>query len=295
MKDFRDRVAVVTGGAGGLGRGLGARFARAGARVVLADVDGPALDAAVTALAGQGARVAGEVVDVADPAAMESLARRCFDVHGGAHVLVNNAGVLPAERRALWEVSVNTWRWALGTNLEGVINGIRSFVPRMLEQGQPGHVVNVTSHAGGLLNLDAASTYCVTKCALGSLTEILHYQLRAIGAPLRVTLWFPGPHTVPTGIYQPERVRPGSLPPDPGEPASPFRSLDEMQEWMQANYGRTRPFVTPEETVEDLFQGLLEDRYWVSPWTPQFERALRDSQRRVLHREDPVAPGPEIL
>jgi NAD(P)-dependent dehydrogenase (short-subunit alcohol dehydrogenase family) len=295
MKDFRDKVVVVTGGAGGIGRALGARFARAGARIVLADVDGPALDAAVTALANDGARVVGEVVDVADDTQVETLARRCFEHRGGAHVLVNNAAVLPAERRALWEVSANTWTWALGTNLVGVTNGLRAFVPRMLEQGQPGHIVNVTSHAGGLLTLDSASTYCVTKCALGSLTEMLHLQLRAIGAPIRVTLWFPGPHTVPTRIYQPERVRPATLPPDPGEPSSPFRSLDDMQAWMQKTYGRTRPFVTPEETVEDLFQGLLEDRYWVSPWTPQFERALRESQRRVLQREDPVAPGPEIL
>jgi len=295
VRDFRGKVAVITGGAGGIGRALGTRFGRAGARIVLADIEPEALAAAVSELAADGIEVTGERVDVAAADQVETLAERCFARYGRVHLLCNNAGVLPAERRALWEVSLNTWDWALGVNVKGVLHGIRSFVPRLIAQAEPSHVVNVTSHAGGLLNLDSASTYCVTKCAVGSLTEILHYQLRAISAPVRVTLWFPGPHTVPTGIYRPERVRPAHLPPEPHEPASPFRSLDDMQQWMLKTYNRTRPFVTPEEAVEGLVQGLAEDRYWVSPWTPQFERALREHQERVLGRLDPLAPDPAIL
>src|SRR5438552_2069299 len=132
MKEFKDRVAVITGAASGIGRALAERCAREDMKVVLADVQPAALDRAGAELRASGAAVLTVVTDVSKPAEVETLAQKALDTFGGVHLLCNNAGV--AWGGPVWQNTLSDWEWVLGANLRGVIHGIRAFVPRMLAQ-----------------------------------------------------------------------------------------------------------------------------------------------------------------
>ncbi len=147
------KVAVVTGGGGGLGRAMGERFAREGMRVVLADVQAPALDRAVEELRGAGLDVTGVVTDVTSFDSVVALRDRTLEAFGRVHVVCNNAGIGAGAEGRLWEHELNDWRWAIAVNVYGVIHGINAFVPPMLEQGEAGHVVNTSSGNGGIAPL----------------------------------------------------------------------------------------------------------------------------------------------
>nr|MCU0803912.1 SDR family NAD(P)-dependent oxidoreductase [Burkholderiales bacterium] len=137
MKIFKDKVAVVTGGASGLGRAMAERFVREGMKVVIADVDAGALGKAEAELRAAGADVLGVRCDVSKAADVEALAKQALDRFGAVHVVANNAGVSPVG--PIWENTVRDWEWALGVNLWGVIHGVRVFTPILLAQGEPGH------------------------------------------------------------------------------------------------------------------------------------------------------------
>jgi len=174
MQDFEGKVAVVTGGASGIGFGLAERFATVGMKVVLADVEHGALESAAAKLRERGAEVLGVETDVSDPEALERLARATIERFGKAHVLCNNAGV---QRSApTWMLSANEWKWLIDVNLLGVVNGLRTFIPRMLAQGDACHVVNTASF-GGLISAPYMSAYCATKFAVVAITESLHAEL----------------------------------------------------------------------------------------------------------------------
>jgi NAD(P)-dependent dehydrogenase (short-subunit alcohol dehydrogenase family) len=137
MHDFHGRVTVITGGASGVGRAIGARLVREGAHVVLADIDHDRLDTTVAEIGA----AAGLTVDVTKEASVEALADQVFDRFGTVHLLFNNAGVgLGEAQRAIWTLPMNDWRWGFDVNVLGVVHGIRAFVPRMLERGEDGVV-----------------------------------------------------------------------------------------------------------------------------------------------------------
>ncbi len=151
MQDLTGKVAVITGAASGIGYAMAERFARDGMRVVLADVEQPALDTAVAGLRSAGHEVMGVVTDVSSAEAVEQLAQRTLDAYGKVHVLCNNAGVSGGKgsyRAIIWEASLKDWQWITGVNYWGVVHGIRIFVPLMLQHGEEGHVVNTSSQAG---------------------------------------------------------------------------------------------------------------------------------------------------
>ena len=141
MKELRDRVAVVTGGASGVGRALARAFVGEGMKVVLADVEAPALEATAEALSAAGGEVSGVVTDVSSAESVQELADRVYAEHGACHLLCNNAGVSVANLK-IWETTPNDWKWVHGVNIHGVIHGIQAFVPRMIEAGQEGFVMN---------------------------------------------------------------------------------------------------------------------------------------------------------
>jgi NAD(P)-dependent dehydrogenase (short-subunit alcohol dehydrogenase family) len=174
MDPFRDRVAVVTGGAAGIGRGLASAFAARGAKLVLADIDEPALAAAEKEFAAEGVRVLAVATDVREPASVANLAEATWRAFGGAHVVCNNAGIAPVGRTL--DASLADWETTMAINFWGVVHGVNAFLPRMLEQGEGGHIVNTASMAGmvGMLGL---SLYCASKFAVVGLTESLHREL----------------------------------------------------------------------------------------------------------------------
>jgi NAD(P)-dependent dehydrogenase (short-subunit alcohol dehydrogenase family) len=189
MMDLDGRVAVVTGAASGIGRGLVEELLSEGMALVLADVQEAQLSAVVTELASSGARVLGVPTDVTDAASVEALADKALAEFGAVHVVCNNAGV-PGTFGRTWTTPIDEWRWVLDVNLWGVINGVRTFVPLLVEQGE-GHVVN-TGSAAGFQAFPGMGPYGTSKHALIGLSESLHRELGAMGSAVGVTVLIPG-------------------------------------------------------------------------------------------------------
>jgi len=187
MDNLAGKVAVVTGAAGGIGLELASQLAAAGMRVVMSDVDGERLDAAAAGVDGEVDAVA---ANVARPGDVEALAERARARFGSVNVLCNNAGV--TRPGPAWELDLDEWQWLLSVNILGVVNGLRAFLPAMLERGEPGHLVN-TASIGGLLPYGGIAAYTATKYAVVGLSESLHLDLRAAGSPIGVSVLCPGP------------------------------------------------------------------------------------------------------
>ena len=271
MKDLRDRVAVVTGGASGIGYAMAERFAAEGMRVAVADVDGTAAARAAERLRELGGRDAlGLAVDVRLADSVEGLAAAVYDRWGGTHVLCNNAGVQMPGRA--WEFTAEEWEWMLGVNLLGVVHGIRAFVPRMLEAGEPCHVVN-TGSVGGLVAYPGIGMYTASKFAVVGLSETLRHDLRAVGAPIGVSLLAPGP-TVSSLRENSGRLRPGS---EGGREVPLVTHFDRM------------PAERVAEMVVDAIRG---DRFWVLTHPEYRELVLR--RARGITETDEVVVPPEL-
>lgn len=206
MKDFKGKVAVITGAASGFGHEFARSAAALGMRLVLADVERKALAAVAHELRKQGAEVVAQRVDVSRGRDVEDLAARAREAFGGVQLLFNNAGV--ACGGYVWEHSEADWRWVLGVNLWGVIHGLRAFVPMMLEQQDECHIVNTASVAG-LISPQFMAAYNVSKHGVVTLSETLYNDLRIAKANIGVTLLCPA--FVNTGIAHSQRNRPRRL------------------------------------------------------------------------------------
>jgi NAD(P)-dependent dehydrogenase (short-subunit alcohol dehydrogenase family) len=210
MEQLAGKVAVVTGGASGIGLALARALLAEGMKVVVADVEKGALDKAVEELGADQSVLTGVLTDVTDPHSVERLANETFDRFGACHLLLNNAGVGPPSS-LIWETTVNDWRWVLGVNVMGVVHGIQAFVPRMIASGEPGFVVNTSSGDGGIAPIPTASVYASSKAAVTSLTECLASQLESEGTNLRAGIFYPSGGLLRTGMWTADRNRPPEL------------------------------------------------------------------------------------
>jgi NAD(P)-dependent dehydrogenase (short-subunit alcohol dehydrogenase family) len=217
MKQLKGRVAVVTGGASGIGYAMAERFAGEGMKIVLADIESAALEDAEGRLRSGGAEVIGVETDVSRAEQVQHLAERALDAFGAVNVVCNNAGV--SARGSAWEQTLPDWEWVMGVNLWGVIHGVRTFMPILLEQDEA-HIVNTASVAGlvtGVLN-----SYSVTKQAVVGLSESIYLSLQQRGATnVGVSVLCPG--WVNTRIIDSERNRPAAN----GEPP-PLTDMEAM-------------------------------------------------------------------
>lgn len=210
LGDLAGRTAVVTGGANGIGRSIVEALLDEGARVVIADIEEPVLDATVVELAHRG-DVEGVRTDVSDPDSFAALADHVFDRHGACHVLFNNAGVTSGGGGKPWEQEYNDFRWCFGVNVFGTANGCSAFIPRMIESGEPGRIVNTSSGDGGFAPVPRASVYAASKAAVSCFTEALAHNLISDGTRLRASVFYPSGGLIDSGLYTANRNRPPEL------------------------------------------------------------------------------------
>jgi NAD(P)-dependent dehydrogenase (short-subunit alcohol dehydrogenase family) len=206
MEDLQGKVAVITGGASGIGRAVADKAAAEGMKIVLGDIEEGPLKAAVDDLTSTGAEALGVVTDVSDRASVEALRDAALDRFGAVHLVHNNAGI--GLGGPIWEVTEEDWRWILGVNLWGVIHGVATFTPLLLEQGE-GHIVNTASIAG-LIVAPFLGPYNATKQAVVAISETLFKDLQTVAAPVGVSVLCPG--FVQTRIAESDRNRPGWAP-----------------------------------------------------------------------------------
>ena len=203
-------VAVVTGGAGGVGRGIVGALLRRGATAVIADVEAAAIESAVGDLRPLG-KVSGHCVDITDEVAVAALADAVYDAHGKVNLLFNNAGVTSGGGGRPWQQEPNDWRWCFGVNVFGTAICTSTFVPRMIEGREPGQIVNTSSGDGGFAPVPMASVYAASKAAVSCFTESLHYNLVADGTLLRASVLYPSGGLLRTGLFTAARNRPEHL------------------------------------------------------------------------------------
>lgn len=282
------RVAVVTGGASGIGRAMGERFAREGMHVVLADVERAALDATVDELrdGAAGLDVSGVVTDVSDFASVEALRDAVLDRHGAVHVLCNNAGVGAGAEGQMWDHTLNDWSWALGVNVWGVVHGIKAFVPVMVDGGDEGHVVNTSSGNGGIAPLPGTPIYALTKSAVVTLSESLYAQLAAVGARVGASVLFPGPHMLRTGLFSSWRNRPPEL-----ANATPRRTPPttiESFEKRMADAGVQLMYTPVEEVAGRVLDAIRTGTFWILPTSARSDAQISARAASMIQRTNPT-------
>jgi NAD(P)-dependent dehydrogenase (short-subunit alcohol dehydrogenase family) len=278
MRTFAGRVAVITGGASGLGRALAFRFARDGVRLVLADVDERALAATKGELEAAGATAIAARCDVSSAAEIEALAERTLEAFGAVHIVCNNAGIAPLG--VVWENTVADWQWTLGVNLWGVIHGVRVFTPILLRQGDEGHIVNTASVAG-LIAPPGMGMYNVSKHAVVALTETLHHDLAAQRAKVKCSVVCPA--YFPSGIADSERSRPAALKEDRARSAAERAREAQLRKAVQS--GR----LTAEDIAEKVFEAVRDERFYVITH-PRIKPSIEQRMRDIVEDRDPTPP-----
>lgn len=285
MQDFSGRVAVVTGGASGVGRCICAQLAEQGAHVVIVDIDPKRIEDTRAALDGTGGgRVFGMACDVTREDDVRALADRVFAEFPTVHLLFNNAGVgLGEAQKKMWDIPLSDWRWGIDVNVLGVVHGIAAFVPRMLACGEEGVVINTSSTNGGLRSLPNTPIYAATKAAVTSISEVLHQQLLREGGKLRAAILFPGPHTVNTGILASGEVRPAQYVDSEDQKKVAYRTMDDLLK----TTGLQMKLTEPEEVAEFALSGVRSKRFWLIPDNPEGDKMVAVRTDQILARQDP--------
>ena len=292
MKDFNGKLAVVTGGASGVGFAIGEALAKEGAKVVLTDIEQESLENSTASLKDKSLDVSCMVADVSNIDSMNKLASWCQSEHGSVHLLFNNAGVAPAELLPIWDTKPNDWEWGYGVNVMGVLHGIQAFVPGMLAHGEESRVINTCSGNGAFVNLPSTPIYTSSKAAVSSITEVLKLQLEQAEANVQVSILFPGPHTVRTKLFSAERNRPKELSRDPDAPEHPISSVEDMLE-MMSSMGIEMETTEPEEVASFCLSQIKEGKYWINPVNDKSEQAFKDRVDSIINRSD--LPNPNIF
>ncbi|WP_433769882.1 SDR family NAD(P)-dependent oxidoreductase [Pseudomonas putida] len=257
-------VAVITGAASGIGRGLAQHAAGLGMRLVLADRDASGVQALCEQLNAAGGRAIACVTDVGDVRQVERLRDRAVEQFGGVDLLFNNAGVM--QTGFSWEITEAQWQRMLDVNLGGVINGIRTFMPLLLSQGRAAHVVNTASLAG-IVSSPLMAPYNVTKQAVVALSETLHYELAMLGSPVTVSVLCPGPV------------------------ASEIMASNQVADTAGASFNQLldstiRQGMTPAELAAQVFAAIEEKRFWILPHKG-FKPALERRVHSILQETNP--------
>jgi NAD(P)-dependent dehydrogenase (short-subunit alcohol dehydrogenase family) len=278
MKEFKNKVAVVTGAASGIGLGLAERCVKEGMKVVLADVEEPALAQAEKELRALGGTVLSVRTDVSKAKDMEALAKKTLNEFGAVHLLFNNAGL--EVRGTVWEQTLADWEWIISVNLWGVIHGIRVFVPIMLRQQTECHIVNTASTAS-LICSPGLGSYKVTKQGILGLSETLYLELKQRNTQLGVSVVCPS--FVRTRIQQSERNRPTDLQNQPGEVQISPEEQSQIQWFREQN----EKGMSTEQFAEIVFNGIKKNQFYIISH-PESMTSIRQRMEDILHQRNPT-------
>jgi len=283
MEDFTGKVAVVTGGASGIGRSLVKELLAAGARVVIGDVEQAALDRVLAEFSGAG-DLQGQVTDVSSADSFNALADKVYEIHGACHLLFNNAGVA-APSANVWETTDNDWKWVHGVNVLGVVHGIQAFVPRMIASGEVGHVINTSSGDGGISPLPYQSVYASSKAAVSCISECLAAQLQSEGTQLAASVFYPSGGLLDTGIWTTDRNRPKNLARE--KPYDPVPTVQDFKVAAEAA-GMQMEFQDLDELARFCLQGILEKRFVIMIGVEDAQETLENRAARIGRGELPI-------
>ncbi len=285
MESFEGRVAVVTGGASGLGLAMAQRFADAGMNIVLGDIEAEPLAMAEASLAAKGVKVLPKRTDVAKAEDVEALAESAYKHFGAVHVLCNNAGVGGSPGN-MWELSAKDWNWVIDVDLWSVIHGVRSFVPRMIASGAEAHVVNTASVAG-LVSGAVGGPYTVAKFGVVALSEQLYFELGRAGHNIGVSVLCPG--FVNTNIYDSGRNRQAEY----GQPeVTPTPEGEQRRAMLNAMRNQ---MMQPAEIGELVFQAVSSRNLYIIPaGSEALENGIRTRLENIVERKNPVVQVPIV-
>lgn len=284
MDVLSGKVAVVTGSGGGIGKALCQELLAEGARVVVTDIQEDLVGSTTAELVATGGEVLGLRSDVSDAASMEALADATYERFGACHLLFNNAGV-GAPSAKPWASTPNDWRWVFGVNVMGVANGTNAFVPRMIEGGEQGHVVNTSSPNGGIQYLPTAAVYAASKAAVSAYTETLQNQFIADELPLRASVFYPSGGMLRTGMWDGERSRPQELARERPRETQPVTV--EVLEARAKEGGYELPWQDLNELARVVLQGVKDERFVIMIGAESIGDSLR---ARAEHLERGVCP-----
>jgi len=282
VRDLTGKIAVVTGGANGIGRGIVEALLADGARVVIADIEEPVLDATVSELESRG-DVIGIRTDVSSAESVDTLAAAVFDRYGACHLLFNNAGVTSGGGGLPWEQEPNDWRWCFGVNVFGVANGVLAFVPRMIASGEEGVIVNTSSGDGGIAPVPYASVYAASKAAISCFTESLAHQLADTGTKLRAAVFYPSGGLLDTGLWTAQRNRPAELAREREHAPGPVVTFAEFRERL-AGMGRNADLADLGELGRFVVAEVKAGKYVIG-------HDLDDAGALLHARADAIAKG----
>jgi NAD(P)-dependent dehydrogenase (short-subunit alcohol dehydrogenase family) len=282
VKDLKEKVAIVTGAASGIGRALAQRCVREGMKVVLADVETSALAEAARELDVGDTDVLAVKTDVSRANEVEALAHKTLDRFGAVHLLFNNAGVIKGG--TLWEHSLADWEWIINVNLWGVIHGVRTFVPLMLAQNVPCHIVNTASLAG-LIAPPNQGIYNVTKHGVVAITETLYRELAECDAKLQVSVLCPS--HVRTRIYDAERNRPPVYRDGNAAGSMPQQELEAIWSEVAERYRDYGGMLSPEHIADCTFDAIRDERLYILTH-PELNPLLLERTEAMIRGRNPM-------
>jgi len=283
MKELKDGVAVITGGASGIGLALAKACLAEGMKIVIADVEEPVLEAVVAEL---GDNVVGRKTDVSKPESVESLADFTYETFGACHLLFNNAGV-SVPNMPLWETEPSDFTWVHGVNVGGVAHGVQAFVPRMIASGEEGHVINTSSGDGGISPLAQQVVYASSKAAISIMTECLQAYLVGQETNLRASIFYPSGGMLKTGIWSTKRNRPEELAKKKSVDPSQETSFDDFMAGMK-RIGVELPVQNLDELAQFALGGIRDKDFVIMIGRESMEAQLNERAARLARGECPI-------